>query len=148
MDLNLLKATNRTAFLHIIFLLLLFFGFHSTADAKKKYPVIKFEQTTINLGTFTHDEAVQKCTFKFRNVGDAPLVLNYVHTSCGCTIANYPKEPLPPGASGTISVTYDGSKKMPGPFRKSIQVYSNCKEDYNRLFIEGKMTELVRENKK
>ena len=80
----------------------------------KKYPQIKFEKTTIDFGTFSMDDPVQKCTFKFKNVGDAKLVITAVHASCGCTVAEYPKDFISPGGSGEITVTYDGSNKMPG----------------------------------
>ncbi len=108
----------------------------------KKFPRIKFERTTIDMGTFSMDNPVQKCTFKFTNVGDAKLVINTVHASCGCTVADYPKDFIAPGASGEITVTYNGTGKMPGPFKKSIQVFSNSKEDLTRLFIQGQMTDV------
>ena len=108
--------------------------------AKKKYPVIQFDKTTIDLGTFSSDTPVQTCTFKFRNVGDAKLVINYVHTSCGCTVADFPKDYISPGGSGVITVTYDATGKMPGKFRKAIQVFTNCKDDYMRIFVQGNMT--------
>ena len=115
-----------------------------TAEAKK-YPLIKFEKTTIDLGTFSQDDPVRKCKFKFTNAGKAKLVINYVHTSCGCTVADYPKDPIAPGASGEITVTYDGSNKMPGKFKKHIQVFSNCKDDLSRIFIEGYMSAMPKE---
>ena len=108
----------------------------------KKFPQIKFEKTVFDFGTFSMDNPVQKCTFRFTNVGDAKLVINTVHASCGCTVADYPKDFIAPGASGEITVTYDGNGKMPGPFKKSIQVFSNCKEDMARLFIKGEMTDV------
>ena len=83
----------------------------------KKYPQIKFEKTVIDFGTFSMDEPVQKCTFKFTNVGNAKLVINAVHASCGCTVAEYPKDFIAPGATGEITVTYDGSNKRPGRFK-------------------------------
>lgn len=132
----------RTFRLLILFLTLISV---TTATARKKYPVIRFEQTTIDLGTFSQDDAVQTCTFKFRNAGNAKLVINYVHTSCGCTVADYPKDFISPGGTGEIRVTYDGSSKMPARFRKSIQVFTNCKETFTRLFIEGEMSALPRE---
>lgn len=108
----------------------------------KKHPQIKFERTTIDLGTFSMDDPVQKVVFKFTNVGDAKLVITAVHTSCGCTVADYPKDFISPGASGEITVTYNGAGKMPGKFKKNIQVFSNCKEDMTRVFITGDMTDL------
>lgn len=108
----------------------------------KKYPQIKFETTTIDLGSFSMDEPVRKVVFKFTNVGEAKLVITQVHTSCGCTVADYPKDFISPGASGEITVTYNGTGKMPGKFKKNIQIFSNCKEDMARVFIVGEMTDL------
>ena len=129
---------NKLRFLLLLIALVAAIG----VSAKKKYPIIKFEQTTIDLGTFSTDNAVRKCTFTFRNVGKAKLMINYVHTSCGCTVADYPKDFIAPGASGEITVTYNGAGKMPGPFRKNIQIFSNCKEDMTRIFIRGEMTDV------
>lgn len=112
----------------------------STSVQAKKYPEIKFEKTTIDLGVFSQDEPIRKCVFKFTNVGKAPLIINYVHPSCGCTVAEYPKEPIAPGASGEINVTYDGTGKMPGPMSKYVQVFTNCQNDLTRIFIKGEMT--------
>ena len=133
--------------LYLAVLCTLCFLLPANVQAKKKYPVIKFEQTTVDLGTFAQDDAVRKCTFTFSNVGKAPLVLNYVHTSCGCTVADYPKDPISPGGRGVITVTYDGSNKMPGRFKKGIQIFSNCKTDLATVFITGNMTALTREAK-
>ena len=88
-----------------IMLVALLFGLSVSA---KKYPEIKFEKTTIDFGTFSMDEPIQKAVFRFTNVGKAKLVINYVHASCGCTVAEYPKDYIAPGASGEITVTYNG----------------------------------------
>ena len=117
-------------------------------EPAKKYPEIKFERTTIDLGTFSQDETLHTCVFKFTNVGKAKLVINYVSTSCGCTVAEYPKDYISPGASGEIKVTYDSKGKEPGPFKKAIQVYTNCKDDLARLIISGYMTALPKEDVK
>ena len=108
----------------------------------KKYPQIKFEKTVVDFGTFSMDEPVQKCVFKFTNVGDAKLVINAVHASCGCTVPDYPKDFIAPGGTGEITVTYNGSGKMPGRFKKHIQIFSNCKDDMTRIFIQGEMTDV------
>lgn len=111
----------------------------------KKYPVIHFERTTINVGTFSQDDPVQKATFKFTNVGEGKLVINYVHTSCGCTAADYTKDIISPGGTGYIWVTYDGTGKMPGPFVKHIQVFTNCKQEETRIVLRGEMSSLPKE---
>ncbi|MCM1312755.1 MAG: DUF1573 domain-containing protein [Bacteroides sp.] len=111
----------------------------------KKYPEIKFEKTTIDLGVFSQDDPVQKCVFKFTNVGKGKLVINYVHASCGCTVAEFPKDFISPGASGEITVTYNGTGKMPGRFKKHIQIFTNCKDDLTRIFIQGEMSALKKD---
>ena len=132
-------------FLYIFLLLTLPFSIQ--AQAKKKYPVIKFERTVVDFGTFPQDDAQRTCTFTFSNTGNAPLVINYVHTACGCTAADYPKDPISPGGRGVITVTYDGSQKMPGRFKKSIQIFTNCKDDLARVFSTGNMTALSKESR-
>lgn len=117
------------------------------AYADKK-PEIKFEKTTIDFGTFSQDDPIQTCVFKFTNVGKGKLVINYVHTACGCTVAEYPKDFINPGATGEIKVTYDGTGKMPGKSRKYVQVFSNCKEEMSRVFIQGDMSALPKEELK
>lgn len=110
-------------------------------QAKKK-PQIKFEKTTIDMGSFSMDDPVQKCTFVFTNTGSAKLVINAVHASCGCTVAEYPKDFISPGATGEITVTYNGTGKFPGRFKKNIQIFTNCDPDMARIFIQGEMTDV------
>jgi hypothetical protein len=74
-------------------------------------------------------------------VGQAPLVINQVVASCGCTVPKYEKKPIAPGQQGTINVTYNGKGKFPGHFKKSITVRTNGKTEMTRLYIEGDMTE-------
>ncbi len=118
-----------------------------SAEAKK-YPKITFEKTTVNVGTFSEDDPIQKAAFKFKNTGNKKLVINYVHTSCGCTVADYPKEFIAPGDSGVITVTYNGSGRMPGPVKKYVQVFTNCKDELTRIFIQGYMTAVPGEDLK
>ena len=130
---------NKLRFAFVVMALLMVVG---VSAKKKKYAEIKYEQTTVDLGTFSQDTPVQKCTFKFYNVGDDKLYINYVH---GCTVADFPKDPISPGGSGEISVTYDGTNKMPGKFRKTIQVFTNCKDELSRVYILGNMSNLTKE---
>ena len=83
-----------------------------------------------------------KCVFKFTNVGDAPLIIHQAIASCGCTVPTYTKEPVKPGESGQIEVTYNGKGKFPGRFTKNITVRTNGKETATvRLTISGDMKE-------
>ncbi len=124
-----------------ILILLAACSFCLNTQAKKK-PEILFERTTIDMGSFSMDNPIQKCTFTFTNTGNAKLIINTVHASCGCTVAEFPKDPISPGASGKITVTYDGTGKMPGKFKKNIQIFTNCDPDMVRIFIQGDMTDV------
>ena len=102
---------------------------------------IKFDKLTHNFGTFSEKDPVVTCAFTFTNVGDAPLVINQAVASCGCTVPEYTKTPVKPGEKGEIKVTYNGTGKFPGHFKKSITVRTNGAVEMTRLYIEGDMTE-------
>lgn len=102
---------------------------------------VSFEKTSHNFGTFSETNAIQKCVFKFTNTGDKPLIINQAVASCGCTVPSYTKTPIKPGESGEITVTYNGTGKFPGHFKKTITIRSNGKTEMVRLYIEGDMTE-------
>ena len=99
---------------------------------------IKFEKTSHDFGTFPESEKVT-CTFKFTNTGDNLLVIHQAIASCGCTVPQYSKEPIKPGETGEIVVTYNGAGKFPGHFKKSITIRTNAKQEIVRLYVEGDM---------
>lgn len=101
---------------------------------------IKFDKMSHNFGTFSEDNPKVTCTFKFTNTGDKLLVIHQAIASCGCTVPQYSKEPVKPGESGEIVVTYDGTGKFPGHFKKPITLRTNAKKEIIRLFVEGDMT--------
>lgn len=101
---------------------------------------IKFDKMSHNFGTFSEDNPKVTCTFKFTNTGDKLLVIHQAIASCGCTVPQYSKEPIKPGESGEIVVTYDGTGKFPGHFKKPITLRTNAKKEIIRLFVEGDMT--------
>ena len=107
--------------LFALLLMTLTFGYASAQKEAK----IKFDKTTYNFGDFSEKQPVQKCTFTFTNVGDAPLIINQATASCGCTIPKYTKKPVMPGQKGTIDVTYNGKGRFPGHFKKAITVRTN-----------------------
>ncbi|MBR3727172.1 MAG: DUF1573 domain-containing protein [Prevotella sp.] len=113
----------------------------TAAFAQEKQAQIKFNKTTLDLGKFSEAQPVQECIFTFTNAGTAPLVINQAVASCGCTVPAYTKEPVAPGKTGQIKVTYNGKGKFPGHFKKSITVRTNGKPEMTRLYIEGTMEE-------
>lgn len=107
-----------------------------------KFAKIEFDQTRINLGTFSESKnPIQKCTFTFTNTGTVPLLIHQASASCGCTVPSYSKSAVKPGEKGKIDVSYNGTGKFAGHFQKTIVIRSNAKNEVVRLFIEGNMTE-------
>ena len=112
-----------------------------TYAVAQKQAEIKFDKVNHNFGTFSEKEPVVTCTFTFTNIGESPLVINQAIASCGCTVPEYTKEPIQPGEKGAIKVTYNGTGKFPGHFKKSIAVRTNGVVETTRLYIEGDMEE-------
>ena len=109
--------------------------------SNEKYAQIKFETETHDFGTFAEKDCPVSYEFEFTNVGTAPLIIHQAVTTCGCTVPNYSKEPIAPGAKGKIEVVYNGRGKFPGQFKKNITVRTNSKSfSVTRLFIQGVMT--------
>ncbi len=125
----------------ILFIAIMIISCLTTVMAQTKQASIKFDKTTINFGTFSEKEPVQKCTFTFTNTGEAPLIINQAVASCGCAVPTYTKIPVKPGEKGEIQVTYNGTGKFPGNFKKTITVRTNGDPEMTRLYIEGNMTE-------
>jgi hypothetical protein len=119
--------------------LMLVFGITMTMAQKEAQ--IKFDTLTHDFGTFSESNPVVTCTFTYTNVGDKPLVINQAVASCGCTVPEYTKTPVKPGEKGEIKVTYNGTGKFPGHFKKSITVRTNGSVEMTRLYIEGTMEE-------
>lgn len=123
----------------ILFTLLLVFSM-TTAMAQKPAE-IKFEKTSHDFGKFKESVEAVTCKFTFTNVGEEPLVINQAIPSCGCTVPQYPKEPIMPGKSGEITVTYNAKGRSLGHFKKSVTVRTNGAVEITRLYIEGNMEE-------
>ena len=108
----------------------------ATLKGKKidKMPVITFEETEFKTGEISQGEVVNYI-YKFKNTGNAPLVLSAVSASCGCTVAkNYPKGKILPGEGGEIAVEFDSDNKW-GNLDVSITVGSNTIPAVTQLFI-------------
>lgn len=106
----------------------------SDTETKKNGPEIKFKTTSHDYGEI-HLNGDGTYNFKFTNTGNEPLILSKPRSSCGCTVPSWPKEPILPGETNTIKVTYNTHKA--GAFNKSVTVYSNSKTVVLR--IKGKV---------
>ena len=77
-------------------------------------------------------------TFTIKNDGNKPLVISNVTTSCGCTVADWTKEPIAPGATGVITSTFDA--KALGHFYKDVGVYCNASDRPIYLMLSGEVS--------
>lgn len=95
---------------------------------------INFEKETHDYGTIEQG-ANGVYEFKFTNTGKEPLVISNCKGSCGCTVPNWPKEPIKPGATSAIKVSYD--TKRVGKFNKTVTISSNAKTSTKTISIMG-----------
>ena len=98
---------------------------------------IVFESTTHDYGTIAQN-GNGNCEFRFTNKGKVPLVLSNVQASCGCTVPEWPKEPILPGKTSSIKVKYNTANI--GSFGKTITVSSNAANSRVVLTIKGNVT--------
>ncbi len=108
---------------------------NSTKINSKDSTKIEFTETRFEFGDIVQGERIQH-TFKFKNVGDKPLVISEVHSSCGCTIADYSDKPLSPGSEGYIKVSFNSAGKQGNQY-KTVTIISNTKPGKNILVIRG-----------
>ena len=118
----------------IILLFALTFCTVTFIDAQEKVAKFEFESTVIDYGT-VEKGADGLRVFKFTNVGDAPLIVSNVKSSCGCTIPKKPEAPIMPGEKGEIEVKYNTNKV--GLIRKTVTVFSNADTPTVALKIKG-----------
>ncbi|NLA23511.1 MAG: DUF1573 domain-containing protein [Bacteroidales bacterium] len=108
-----------------------------TAQNEPAKPVdIIFEKTIIDLGEIKHGEDAI-AVFIYKNTSKKPLALTNVRATCGCTVAEWSKEPVKRRKKGTITVNYD-SRRV-GAFNKSIRVFTDRQENPIQLQIKGKV---------
>jgi len=97
----------------------------ATSSLDDKLPKMVFSEDIkdFDFGTLTAGQEVEH-RFKFKNEGDFPLIINNVSASCGCTIPQWPREPIGPGEGGDILVHFN-SKGKEGPQFKTVTIFAN-----------------------
>ena len=108
------------------------------AADSSNYTSVKWIDSIVKFGTINKGDKID-IKFRCRNSGDKPLVLVNVRPGCGCTVADYTKEPIAPGAEGLVTASFD-SKKVgtSGDVRKTIIVNTNTKNGTEHyLYFEG-----------
>lgn len=102
----------------------------SNPDGKAKF---EFVEEVHDFGEIVQGERVSY-TFKFKNIGEADLIINSVKASCGCTAPDFDKEPVAPGEEGNINVTFDSSNREGNQYKK-ITVDANTEPQIHELVI-------------
>ncbi|MPM03938.1 hypothetical protein SDC9_50205 [bioreactor metagenome] len=115
---------------------LILFGFILTSALFAQTANISFEKSTHDFGKIKEKDGIATVVFTFKNTGDAPLVINRVQASCGCTTPSWTKEPILPGKTGNVTAAYNPANR-PGTFIKSISVFSNAGTQPVLLTIKG-----------
>ena len=105
-------------------LLLVFTQFSPANTVVTGKPQITFDHLEHNFGTIKKGEKVTH-VFSFTNTGDADLLIKNVKTTCGCTVGDYNKEPIKPGETDEIKVTFNSNGKH-GRIGKLIDVHTNA----------------------
>jgi len=107
-------------------------------QASFKFKEEEFSFTSIKQGDVVNHD------FSFTNTGKEPLVISDAKGSCGCTVPTWPKEPIAPGATAVIKVTFNSAGKM-GAQDKTVTLTSNAKENPMVLHLKGNVEKPIEE---
>lgn len=106
------------------------------AELKDNLPIMTLiDSSTYVFGAIPEGNIVEH-SFRFRNEGEFPLIINNVTASCGCTIPEWPRDPIAPNEESSILVRFN-SKGKQGPQVKTITVYANTMPAYSELRLQG-----------
>lgn len=106
------------------------------ASAKSKQAKAHFKEYKYDFGNVAEKGGPVSHEFEFTNTGDGNLIIIDASTTCGCTKPEYPKNPIAPGKTGKIKVTYLPDHR-PGPIDRSVTVRTNGSPKKVRLRIIG-----------
>ena len=104
----------------------------TTASAE---PEFKFEVEEYNFGTVKQGEKVEH-EFRFTNAGTEPLIISNVQSTCGCTVPDWPKEPIQKGETAGIKVVFNSAGKT-GLQNRPITIFSNAKTSPKVVHLKG-----------
>lgn len=113
----------------------------ATGNQKGKLPVYEFQDTIHDFGKIVDGEKVSYA-FRFKNVGNGELLIRAANGSCGCTVPEWPKNPIKPGESGIINVTFN-SEGREGIQHKTVSLIANTMPNTKVISISA---EVVKEN--
>ena len=94
-----------------------------------------FEEDTYDLGQVKAGEKVAH-VYNFTNTGKAPLLITSARSTCGCTVPEWPKDPIPPGGKGELKVVFNSEGKH-GQQNKPVTVLANTYPGTTKVFLTG-----------
>lgn len=109
---------------------------NGTADTTV-LPVFEFAETSFDFGTLRTGASVTH-EFRFKNAGKGELLISQARGSCGCTLPEYPKDPIASGGEGVIKVTFN-STGISGQVAKTITILANTIPNTKVLTISGEV---------
>ena len=121
----------KLGFLFSFFALVLVF--QAQAQTAGSGAVISFKEKSIDFGDIVQGAKVEH-TFVLTNSGSDPLVISNVAATCGCTVPAWPKEPIAPGKSAEIKVSFNSAGKM-GKQNSVVRIYSNATEPIEKVSL-------------
>ncbi len=107
-------------------------------DIVGKFPKIELNKELHDFGTIT-EGAVVETEFLVKNIGETDLIITEAKGSCGCTVPEPPKDPIKPGASAPIKVSFD-SKGKPGAQEKTVTLTTNTEIGREMFKIKANVT--------
>ena len=107
-------------------------------DDEENVPVMVFEKDVHEFGKIVEGEKVSY-SFKFKNTGKVDLIISDAKGSCGCTVPQWPKNPVAPGADGVVDVTFNSSGKS-GMQNKTVTLITNAIPNTKVLTITGEVS--------
>lgn len=99
---------------------------------------VQMVDSSYNFGKISEGEVVEY-SFRFKNVGNKPLVVKNASASCGCTVPEKPEQPIMPGELGSIRVKFNSEGK-PGTAHKTVNISSNAQPEFPVLALIGEVT--------
>tara|TARA_Y100000994_G_scaffold205785_1_gene177690 strand:- start:1963 stop:2463 length:501 start_codon:yes stop_codon:yes gene_type:complete len=90
-----------------------------------------------NFGTIQQGDSPE-FSFTFKNTGNEPMIISNAKGSCGCTVPQWPKEPIAPGATGEINVKFS-SKGKKGSQNKTVTLTANTTPPNTKLRVTGQI---------
>ena len=97
---------------------------------------LSLDSCVLDFGSVNAD-SIARGVMKFTNTGNAPLQILTIFSECGCTSSSYTTDPVEPGKSGEIKISFNGKKRNAGPFRKSLRIRSNADNPRVVLMVKG-----------